>query len=169
MSTQLWKTALNHVKSDNNMIAITTDAWSSRILKRYVAITALWFYRQWISHSAVLYYRQFYTPHTGEVWATVLFEVLCDWGIEKNRQAITTDNGSEVICVVKLVKPNKTRVGWSYDSFPSKPLRQRCITYIINIEVEACRRLIQKIISAVTLILNFLRVVIKRRNFFEST
>lgn len=70
------------IKLEENVLAITFDAWLYRVFKSYTEITTHWFDKNWNLHSLVLDFRRFYTPRTGEAWATLLFEVLCDSGIE---------------------------------------------------------------------------------------
>lgn len=85
------------------MIAITAEACLSQKFKEYVAITAHWKDKQQILQSVPLQLRRFYTTHIGEAWATLLFEVLCDWDIEKSIFPLTTHNGNRVIFWVTVL------------------------------------------------------------------
>lgn len=60
-------------------------------------MTEHWTKKNWCLQSIIFAFKQFFTPHT------LLFDVLCEWVIESNIFAITTDDGSKVIAGVYIM------------------------------------------------------------------
>ena len=82
-------------------ISVTTDSWSSHVLKGYIAVTAHRISTDWKLHSIILDLKRFVSPQTGEATCTMLMEILNDWNLENKLMTVTIDNASEVCNALK--------------------------------------------------------------------
>lgn len=80
------------------LIAITTDAWTSRAVENYTAVTAHYITDDWIMKSTILETKVSYDAHTGDNLAEHLKKSVADWNIERPGMIlpIVTDNASNI-------------------------------------------------------------------------
>ena len=53
-------------KKESGKVSIKPDAWSSRMYKGYMVVTAHWIDSSWNLQSAVIDFNRFLTSHTGD-------------------------------------------------------------------------------------------------------
>lgn len=155
------------LKKTRGKVSLTADAWSSKIYRGYMVVTAHWIDESWSLKSAVLEFSRFYTPHTGDAAAAFLFDVIQDWDLGKDIRAITTDNAADMCKGVSTLCSNLNSM------FPSahrdlSSFHVRCIAHIVNLGVQDCMAPVHGQITKIRAILSSLRCSVKRRDVFEE-
>lgn len=148
-------------------ISITTDAWSSRVYRGYMAVTAHWIDEKWQFNSMTLDFKRFPTPHSGDNTCIFLRNILDEWKISGDIQCITTDNASDVCKGVRLLFQQLK------DDFPDRyttldSFHVRCIAHVINIGVKECISSIDEEVGKIREAINTIKVSVKRRDVFEA-
>lgn len=154
------------ISSTPGLISLTTDAWSSRKMKRYVVITAHWIDKDWSMRSIALDFKRFMTPHTGEATCEILLETIDSWELRKRLRSITSDNASDVCSGVARRFANL-----SLESYVCSSLRNfhvRCIAQDVNLGVEECFEPIRSQMNNIRGLLNSIRTSVKRRDMFAN-
>lgn len=148
-------------------VSLTTDAWSSRIFKGYLAISIHWISNDWKMKSLLLDFPCFITPHTGNSVCNQLISTILEWGIGNKVQSITTDNGSDVVSgVTKLnnilltMFPDQRRIENSFHI--------RCVAHVLNLAVKDCMKIVHSEISSIRHAIHALSISTKRRDIFLS-
>ena len=121
----------------NNMpskISMTTDAWSSCILKGYMGITLHWIDDYWELKSLLLCFKFFPAPHTGDAVCDLMYDVFEDWNISKKILAITSDNGSNIIKGLKALG-HKINTEHGYGTVRNDFII-RCLAHTIQLGVK---------------------------------
>lgn len=115
---------------------LNTDAWSSRVMKGYIAITIHWIDSDWCLQSSFHDIRRFPTPRTGHATAALLAEVTGRWEIASKVKAVTADKDSAVCKHVALLRNmlNEQRC----EDMSLENFHVRCIAHIIYFEVKEC-------------------------------
>ena len=80
--------------SKADTVAITTDLWTSSELTGYMVITAHYISDEWELTKKILSFRPLLSPHTGQVIADRLSQVLLEWKILNKLAFVTLDNAS---------------------------------------------------------------------------
>lgn len=133
-----------HIKTGGR-ISITTDAWSARNYKEFIAVTGHWINKSWKQRSQLLDIVQLKDPiHSGEYLAEQLLSVTDDFNITEYIFTVTRDNArpndvmldtlEAVADQQRSEKPDNLQQPWS---FTRKEGDVRCIGHIINIAVQA--------------------------------
>ncbi|KAL0462634.1 UNVERIFIED_CONTAM: hypothetical protein Slati_0151000 [Sesamum latifolium] len=115
-------------------VSITTDMWtSSNNKKGFMAVTSHFVDNSWTLRSFILRFVYVSAPHTAEVLAQALSEILMDWNIDRKLSTITVDN-----CTT-----NDAMFHHLLDKLPSKDLpldgkvlHMRCCAHILNLIVK---------------------------------
>lgn len=149
-------------------ISLTTDAWSSKIYKGYVAVTAHWVDQYWCLRSVLLDFQRFPSPHTADATSALLCEIMDRWNITKKIHSITTDNASDVVSGInKVFLSLQLKKENGYLS-TLKDFHIRCIAHVINIAVKDSLVLVHSQIAAVRNLVHACRCSVKRRDRFEE-
>ncbi|CAO2177128.1 unnamed protein product [Urochloa humidicola] len=119
-------------------VAITTDMWTANHQKKgYMAVTAHFIDEKWTLKSFLLRFIYVLHPHTAELIADVLHDVLCDWHLERKISIVTLDN-----CTVNDNLMEKMEDKLPLDSLMLKDddgkklLHMRCAAHILNLIVK---------------------------------
>ncbi|XP_077384385.1 E3 SUMO-protein ligase ZBED1-like [Festucalex cinctus] len=85
--------------SNAELVAITTDGWTSRATQSYITITAHYVNKNWEIESPVLQTRPIYESHTSDNLAEVLKEAVQEWKLDRQDTTIpvTTDNAKNIV------------------------------------------------------------------------
>uniref|UniRef100_A0A3B1JJI0 Zinc finger BED domain-containing protein 1-like n=1 Tax=Astyanax mexicanus TaxID=7994 RepID=A0A3B1JJI0_ASTMX len=85
--------------SNAELIAITTDGWTSRATESYITVTAHYVNNEWEIESPVLQTRPIYESHTSDNLAEVLQEAVLEWKLDRQNTTIpvTTDNAKNIV------------------------------------------------------------------------
>ncbi|XP_034023290.1 zinc finger BED domain-containing protein 1-like [Thalassophryne amazonica] len=85
--------------STAELVAITTDGWTSRATESYITVTAHYVNNDWEIESPVLQTRPIYESHTSDNLAEVLKEAVLEWKLDKQNTTIpvTTDNAKNIV------------------------------------------------------------------------
>ncbi|XP_034023456.1 zinc finger BED domain-containing protein 1-like [Thalassophryne amazonica] len=85
--------------STAELVAITTDDWTSRATESYIIVTAHYVNNDWEIESPVLQTRPIYESHTSDNLAEVLKEAVLEWKLDKQNTTIpvTTDNAKNIV------------------------------------------------------------------------
>ena len=95
----------NILDNDNiSMFSITTDFWTSRSKHGYIGITCSWLAEDFTPKEALLSLGHVPYPHTGEVISDLLYDCFEKWNFVNRNITITTDNGSNILKAVRLLK-----------------------------------------------------------------
>lgn len=146
-------------------ISITTDAWSSRIFKGYIAVTAHWIDDTWSLRSILLDFQRFSSPHTGESTATMLLSIFERWGVCQKIRTVTSDNASDMCVGVNLLRERLQAVGNA--NRPNSEFHVRCLAHVINLAVKSCLELVRSEVHSIRKLINSLRASVKRRELFD--
>lgn len=89
--------------SNAELIALTTDGWTSRATQSYMTITAHYINDDWEIENPVLQTRPIYDAHTSENLAEVLREAVVEWKLDRPNVTIpvTTDNAKNIVNATK--------------------------------------------------------------------
>lgn len=119
-------------------VAVTTDMWRANHQKKgYMAVTAHFIDEKWTLKSFLLRFVYVPHPHTAELIADVLHDVLCDWHLERKISTVTLDN-----CTVNDNLMEKIEDKLPLDSLMLKDddgkklLHMRCAAHILNLIVK---------------------------------
>lgn len=113
-------------------ISLTADGWSSRTMRGYFVVTAHWIDVDWTLQHSILRFIYFPRPHNSSTTATLLTQIIHQYGIESKIVAITTDSGSEMKPAMDLVKTSITNEG----HFLHSHWHIRCVCHIINRAIQ---------------------------------
>ena len=147
-------------------VALTADAWSSSIYKGYMSVTAHWVDNGWVMHSALLEFKRFLTPHTGEAAKVFLKEVIGEWNLNRRISSVTTDNAADMVKGIELLRKDLDKE--TPGMYASTSFHTRCVAHVINLAVKECMSDIHSKIDKVRKLLNAIRASIKRRDVFDS-
>lgn len=64
------------IHAEANSFCLTTDAWSTKSYKGYIAVTLHYITSNWKLRSTLLYFKRFETLHTGDALATLLESII---------------------------------------------------------------------------------------------
>lgn len=93
-----------------DMVSLTTDAWSLRFYKGYLAITMLWVDRDWCLQNVLLDFVRFPTPHNEDTTSSTFFDLLAHRDLLGKVRTATTNNASYMCAaMLKLTKALNTR------------------------------------------------------------
>ena len=87
-------------------VHLTTDLWTSKSRHGYLGITATWLTSDFEFQEALLSCNHLSYPHTGEIICDELFQVLENWDLTSTAFTIATDNGTNMVKAVRLLKEN---------------------------------------------------------------
>ena len=90
------------LRASTTRIGLTTDAWSSRVFRGYIVISAHWIDDEWNLRSCILTFESFPSPHTGRAFSDLLLRAIADWKLTDRLQGVTTDNGSDICAGIRL-------------------------------------------------------------------
>nr|CAG8634178.1 12872_t:CDS:2 [Entrophospora candida] len=120
----LYDHSINELKDNlfNNCLyaSLTTDFWTSTNQKKgFMGITCTWISENFEPNEVLLNLVYVPYPHTGPVIKDLLENEVRKWELNRKLMAITTDNGSNMVCALRLLKNSLEvdRVPWSKGSF----------------------------------------------------
>lgn len=120
----------NILQNLDSKISCTIDGWTSLSNTCFYGITAHYVDENFKLYSLVLDFIPASGGHTGQDIATIFFNVLTDFGIEKKLQGITVDNvASNTTFVYEL----QTLMNVNNISFDPESQHFRCFGHIINL------------------------------------
>ena len=81
------------------LIALTTDGWTSRATQSYITITAHYLDEKWEMQNPVLQTLPIYDAHTSENLSNILKKAAVEWKLERPNAKIpvTTDNAQNIV------------------------------------------------------------------------
>ena len=125
---------------------------------QYLAATVHWIDYNWTLRSSLLDYVRFMTPHNGENIAAIVAEILRDWKLTNKIQCITTENASDVVKGMRLLKCKLLRENGVVmsETFPV-----RCIAHIIHLAVKDAMKDIHKEISSIRKLISAVKASVK--------
>nr|GMD20613.1 zinc finger BED domain-containing protein RICESLEEPER 2-like [Ipomoea batatas] len=77
-----------------NRICLTSNLWTTCTTEGYICLTGHFVDEKWKLNSKIIAFDKMPPPHTGFELAQKIYEILKDWGIEKNVFSLTLDNAS---------------------------------------------------------------------------
>jgi hypothetical protein len=84
--------------------SLTLDLWTSRSRAGYLGVTCSFVNAQFELHEAILAVKYLKYPHTGDIIAECLNQIIHEWNLDGKVFTITTDNGSNMVKTGKLLK-----------------------------------------------------------------
>lgn len=106
--------------------AVTFDLWSSRTMEPYMSLTVHYIDDKWQLLTRVFETAYFPNDHTGDMIAQGLRQMLSAWDLkEENLDAITTDNGTNVVKAAELNQ-------W---------MREQCFGHRLHLAISKCAHL----------------------------
>ncbi|KAJ1279080.1 hypothetical protein BS78_04G127900 [Paspalum vaginatum] len=150
----------------SSRVAITTDMWTANHQKKgYMAVTAHFIDDKWELKNFLLRFIYVLAPHTAEVIADVLHEVLVDCHLERKVPTVTLDNCST----------NDSMMLKMQDKLPldclmleGLLLHMRCAAHILNLIVRDGMSIMEKGIEKVRDSVGFWCATPKRHERFEK-
>lgn len=94
----------------------------------------------------------FESPHHGNHVRTIAIDSLSDWSIKERIASITTDNGAEILCGMRLLGSDLNATGFHV----------RCFAHIINLAVRAAFGKIHSSIGNLQKLISAIRILVKR-------
>jgi len=84
--------------------SLTLDLWTSRSRAGYLGVTCSFVNAQFELREAILVVKYLKYPHTGDIIAECLNQIIHEWNLDGKVFTITTDNGSNMVKAGKLLK-----------------------------------------------------------------
>ncbi|KAI7965271.1 hypothetical protein MJO29_003369 [Puccinia striiformis f. sp. tritici] len=120
-----------------NHISLTTDLWTSSDLTGYMVVTAHYIDEDFLLNKSIISFRPLLSPHTGQVIADRLSQVLNEWGALNKLAFITLDNASSNnVAVARLQRFISDRSLVSGQPATSPYFHVRCSAHVINLVVK---------------------------------
>ncbi|XP_062099771.1 zinc finger BED domain-containing protein RICESLEEPER 2-like [Humulus lupulus] len=122
------------LNNNSSRICLTSDLWTSIVTDGYITITAHFIDKDWVLQKRILNFCFIPPPHSGVAICSTMFELLCEWGIEKKLFALTLDNASSNNVTVDLLQKDLT----AKNALPcnGKFFHIRCCAHILNLVVQ---------------------------------
>jgi len=101
------------LETDAISVSLTTDFWTSRSQKGYIGIICSWISTNFEPKESLLALEYVPFPHTAEKICESLINTIRSWNLEYKVMSVTTDNGSNMVKAMKLLKqefPNTERI-----------------------------------------------------------
>src|SRR6266542_2225642 len=101
------------LETDAISVSLTTDFWTSRSQEGYIGITCSWISTNFEPKESLLALEYVPFPHTAEKICESLINTIRSWNLEYKVMSVTTDNGSNMVKAMKLLKqefPNTERI-----------------------------------------------------------
>ncbi|KAI7958773.1 hypothetical protein MJO28_002564 [Puccinia striiformis f. sp. tritici] len=118
-------------------IGITTDLWTSSDLTGYMVVTAHYITREWGLTKTIISFRPLLSPHTGQVIADRLSQVLIEWKALQKLAFVTLDNASSNnLAVSRLQRFISDRSSLTDRPATSRYFHVRCLAHVINLVVK---------------------------------
>ena len=136
-------------------ITLTTDEWTSRSTKGYMAITAHFLDSQMILRSRVLETRRITASTTAENISSELKSVMSCWNIEEKVHAVVIDNVANMKAAIRILGKNHVP----------------CFAHTLNLCVETAIDRIEQLTAVrvkIRNIVSFFHRSVKATNSFES-
>lgn len=83
------------------MVSFTLDGWTSPTGTSFLAVTAHWVDQHWNLQDVTLGFERLIGSHNAKVLLQAFVNVVERFGLQRKIMAITTDNGSNVLKMVK--------------------------------------------------------------------
>ncbi|EXX53697.1 hypothetical protein RirG_241570 [Rhizophagus irregularis DAOM 197198w] len=84
-------------------VSLTMDLWSSRAKHGYLGVTATWITPDFEIKDVMLENKYVPSPHSSDVITNKLYRCIKDWNLEQRVTSITTDNGSNMVAMFRLL------------------------------------------------------------------
>ncbi|KAI7935795.1 hypothetical protein MJO28_016666 [Puccinia striiformis f. sp. tritici] len=118
-------------------ISLTTDLWTSSDLTGYMVVTAHYIDEDFALNKSIISFRPLLSPHTGQVIADRLSQVLIEWGALNKLAFITLDNASSNnLAVSRLQRFINNRSLVPGQPATSPYFHVRCLAHVINLVVK---------------------------------
>src|ERR1043165_6668509 len=94
----------NLLEIDAISVSLTTDFWTSRSQEGYIGVTCSWISTNFKPKESLLTLEYVPFPHTAEKVCESLTNVIKSWNLKYKVTSVTTDNGSNMIKAIRLLK-----------------------------------------------------------------
>ena len=150
------KAITNYIKNISGKVSLTTDIWSSLKNEGFMGITIHFIDETWTLKHFTLDIFRFKGSHTAEAIANEIYNTLVEFELDKKSIAITTDNASNMIAGVRILKTKLNQNSFTY---------YRCIAHVLNLIVVAGLDIIKKPIKKLR---NLIKVIQKSSKLLEE-
>ncbi|XP_040565848.1 E3 SUMO-protein ligase ZBED1 [Lepeophtheirus salmonis] len=133
-------------------VCLTTESWTSRAMASFMSLTCH-FIEDYKMASCLLDCFEFNDGHTSENLAEELLRVAKEWNVEKKVVACVTDNATNILKAVKILK-------WTHHP---------CLAHTINMIVRNTLKVIQPAVDKVKAIVEFFHRSTTATQKLEST
>lgn len=82
-------------------VSFTLDGWTGRFCGSFFAVTAHWLDEDWKHNDITIGFESIVGAHTAQIYLTLFVEVIRRFGLQKKILCITSDNGSNLIKMMK--------------------------------------------------------------------
>ena len=122
--------------------AFTTDCWSDILKNGYITITLHWIDAEWELNNILLQSACLPHPHSANVLCDLIMDTLQNWDLCGKIIAGTTDNGSNIVAVMRQVRRciNKKQQNFLLP----EDWKVQCLAHCINLGVNSASALYQK-------------------------
>ena len=141
------KTIADFIKNISRKVALTVDIWSSLKFESFLGITIHFIDENWMLQHFILDVFRFKGSHTGETIANEIYNTLAEFGLETKIIAITTDNGSNMILGINILKETLT----------NNLIHCRCVAHVLNLVVVSGLNIIEKSIKKLRKLIKTIR------------
>ncbi|XP_050278193.1 zinc finger BED domain-containing protein RICESLEEPER 2-like [Quercus robur] len=157
----------HEIDKNQGRISITTYMWTSQNKKRgFIVVTAHFIDGLWRLQSRVMRFIYVPSPHTKEVFSSVLLDTLSEWNIDRKLSTVTMDNCSTNDAVIKIILDKLQRGALI---MCGSMLHMRCAAHVLNLIVQDVLDVIGSCIEKVRESVGFWTTSTKRRQKFEET
>lgn len=130
-----------------------------------MVVTGHWVEDGWKMRSAILDFRRFPTPHTGEATCHFVEEAVSNWNLGAAIQSISRNNATDMISGArKLWTVLRTQHPTSHPTIDI--FHVRCISHVLNITVKEYTEDRERSVRKLRVVVNSLRALLKRKDAF---
>lgn len=158
----------SYIISSAQSVSLPCDAWSSRVYKGYMVVTIHWIDQDWNMRNTILDFIRFKTPHTGEASYSVLLDTVKTWNLERLVYSITTDNATDIVKGVKLLRKHLYKTYSMESHRPDGNFHVKCLAHVLNLAVKECMGLIHDKITKIRKLIGCLQCSVKRKDVFND-
>lgn len=150
----------------SNRISLTTDLWTSDQVVGYLCLTAHFIDDEWVLRKKIINFVQVESPHSGEVLARVIKDLLLEWNIDKKINTITVDNASSNNVMVEDLKfwlTSQNLLALDGDYF-----HVRCNAHILNLIVHDGLKQLHDVLHKIRESVKYVRLTPSRKQRFQN-
>lgn len=129
-------------------------------------VTVHWIDNDWKLHNIILEFRRFMSLHTGEAAFSFLCDLISNWDQPRRVSGLTTDNASDMVKVVELLRLKL--VHETPGAYKDPSFHVLFVFQVIYITLKDCLKLVRKHIDKIRILVSLTDASVKRKDLFDE-